>query len=74
VLDVYCGTSYLLRSLAGLCSDADELAGIDPAPAMIEVATASAHDDRLNFSVGVAEQVPGGGALGNTRTVSCRPW
>jgi ubiquinone/menaquinone biosynthesis C-methylase UbiE len=58
LLDVGCGTGYLLRSLASRCPDAEELAGIDPAPSMIEVATASSDDDRLNFSVGVAERLP----------------
>ena len=59
ILDVGCGTGYLLRSLANRRPDAAELAGIDPAPSMIAVATESAHDDhRLSFSVGVAEQLP----------------
>jgi ubiquinone/menaquinone biosynthesis C-methylase UbiE len=59
LLDVGCGTGYLLRSLATRCPDADELTGIDPAPSMIKVATASATGDgRLSFSVGVAEQLP----------------
>jgi ubiquinone/menaquinone biosynthesis C-methylase UbiE len=57
-LDVGCGTGYLLRSLAERCPDADQLSGIDPAPSMIAVATASAQDHRLKFSVDVAEQVP----------------
>jgi ubiquinone/menaquinone biosynthesis C-methylase UbiE len=57
-LDVGCGTGYLLRSLAKRCPDADQLCGIDPALSMIDVATASAHDQRLSFSVGVAEQLP----------------
>jgi SAM-dependent methyltransferase len=58
LLDVGCGSGYLLRSLANRCPEANELAGIDPASSMIEVATASAGDDRLSFSVGVAEQLP----------------
>ncbi|MGH8299892.1 MAG: class I SAM-dependent methyltransferase [Steroidobacteraceae bacterium] len=58
VLDVGCGTGYLLRGLAGRYPDAEELAGVDPAPAMVEVATASADDDRLAFSVGTAEHLP----------------
>jgi hypothetical protein len=46
ILDVGCGTGYLLRQLAARCPQA-ELAGIDPAPAMIEAARAAAADDRL---------------------------
>jgi SAM-dependent methyltransferase len=58
ILDVGCGTGYLLRSLARRCPDAGELAGVDPAPSMIEVAAASADDDRLRFSTAVAEHLP----------------
>jgi ubiquinone/menaquinone biosynthesis C-methylase UbiE len=58
VLDVGCGTGYLLRVLARQWPRATELAGIDPAPAMIEAAAASAVDDRLGFSIGAAEQLP----------------
>jgi SAM-dependent methyltransferase len=58
LLDVGCGTGYLLRTLASRCPDADGLTGIDPASSMIEVAGASSCDDRLSFSVGVAEQLP----------------
>jgi ubiquinone/menaquinone biosynthesis C-methylase UbiE len=58
LLDIGCGTGYLLRSLAGRYPDADELTGVDPAPSMIEIATASAEDERLRFSVGVAEHLP----------------
>jgi ubiquinone/menaquinone biosynthesis C-methylase UbiE len=58
VLDIGCGTGYLLRLLARQYPQASELAGIDPAPSMIEAATASADDERLRFSVGVAEQLP----------------
>ncbi|MGD0311134.1 MAG: class I SAM-dependent methyltransferase [Acidimicrobiales bacterium] len=58
LLDVGCGTGYLLRSLASRCPEADGLAGVDPAPAMIEAATAFADDPRLRFSVGVAEELP----------------
>jgi ubiquinone/menaquinone biosynthesis C-methylase UbiE len=58
VLDVGCGTGYLLGLLAARYPDAIELAGIDPAPTMVEVATASSGDGRLRFSAGVAENLP----------------
>jgi ubiquinone/menaquinone biosynthesis C-methylase UbiE len=64
ILDVGCGTGYLLRLLAARCPEAAELAGVDPAPGMIKVAAASgasgapAGDERLKFSAGVAEQLP----------------
>jgi ubiquinone/menaquinone biosynthesis C-methylase UbiE len=58
ILDVGCGTGYLLRQLAARCPQASELAGIDAAPAMIEVAAATAADDRLHFRVGTAEKLP----------------
>ena len=58
VLDVGCGTGYLLRLLAAQWHQAEELAGIDPAPSMIEAAAASADDPRLRFSVGTAERLP----------------
>jgi len=38
VLDIGCGTGYLLRLLARQWPQATELAGIDPAPSMIEAA------------------------------------
>jgi ubiquinone/menaquinone biosynthesis C-methylase UbiE len=58
VLDVGCGTGYLLRLLARRCPQATELAGIDPAPSMIEAAEGAASDQRLRFTVGVAERLP----------------
>ena len=58
VLDVGCGTGYLLRRLAARAPQAAELAGIDPAPAMIGTARALADDDRLSFAAGVAEHLP----------------
>lgn len=58
VLDVGCGTGYLLRLLAGQCPRASELAGIDPAPSMIAAAQQAAGDRRLRFSVASAERVP----------------
>ncbi len=57
ILDVGCGTGYLLRQLAARCPQA-ELAGIDPAPAMIEAARAAAADDRLQLVAGTAEDLP----------------
>jgi ubiquinone/menaquinone biosynthesis C-methylase UbiE len=58
ILDVGCGTGYLLRELAARVPAAAELVGLDAAPAMIETARAAAHDDRLRFSAGVAERLP----------------
>ena len=58
VLDVGCGTGYLLRLLARRCPHATELAGIDPAPAMISAAEQAAGDRRLRFTVGAAERLP----------------
>jgi len=43
---------------SGCCPGAAELAGVDAAPGMIKVAAASAADERLRFSVGVAEHLP----------------
>lgn len=57
VLDVGCGTGYLLRSLAHFYPNAELLAGIDAAPQMITVAQNLAADDRLNFTRGVAEEI-----------------
>jgi ubiquinone/menaquinone biosynthesis C-methylase UbiE len=58
ILDVGCGTGYLLGRLAARAPQAQVLAGIDAAPAMIEVARAAAADDRLRFVVGTAERLP----------------
>jgi len=58
VLDVGCGTGYLLRVLAGRYPGAHELAGIDAAPSMIETANRIADDSRLSFATGVAEHLP----------------
>ena len=58
ILDVGCGTGYLLRQLAARCPQAAELAGVDAALAMIEVAAATAADDRLHFREGTAEKLP----------------
>ena len=58
VLDVGCGTGYLLRVLAARCPQATVLAGIDPAASMIEAAEKAADDGRLRFTVGAAERLP----------------
>jgi ubiquinone/menaquinone biosynthesis C-methylase UbiE len=58
ILEVGCGTGYLLRSLASRCPGAVELAGLDPAAPMIDAARASAADPRIAFAVGFAEQLP----------------
>ena len=57
VLDVGCGTGYLLRTLASRYPDAQRLCGIDAAPQMISTASACTRDDRLSFAVGVAEKL-----------------
>ncbi|HEY3955050.1 MAG TPA: class I SAM-dependent methyltransferase [Streptosporangiaceae bacterium] len=61
VLDVGCGTGYLLRRLAVRCPEAS-LDGIDAAPPMIAAAEAAAAADpatggRLRFRVGTAERL-----------------
>jgi ubiquinone/menaquinone biosynthesis C-methylase UbiE len=59
VVDVGCGTGYLLRALAHHYQDAEEFVGIDAAPRMIEVANDLANnDERLRFAIGVAERLP----------------
>jgi ubiquinone/menaquinone biosynthesis C-methylase UbiE len=58
LLDVGCGTGYLLRLLAEQWPQASELAGIDASPAMIDAATRAAGDQRLRFCVGTAERLP----------------
>jgi ubiquinone/menaquinone biosynthesis C-methylase UbiE len=62
VLDVGCGTGYLLRVLADRYPGAQELAGIDAAPHMIEIAKSRTDDERLTFVTGVAEHLPYGEA------------
>jgi ubiquinone/menaquinone biosynthesis C-methylase UbiE len=57
VLDIGCGTGYLLRSLAVRYPEATQLFGVDPAPSMIEVARRSSDLGRLRFSPGVAEDL-----------------
>jgi ubiquinone/menaquinone biosynthesis C-methylase UbiE len=58
VLDVGCGTGYLLRRLAARVPEARELAGIDAAPAMIETARTMASDSRIQFATATAEKLP----------------
>lgn len=58
VLDVGCGTGYLLRTLARHYPEAEQLTGIDAAPNMIETARGLTDDDRVSLAVGVAEQLP----------------
>jgi ubiquinone/menaquinone biosynthesis C-methylase UbiE len=58
ILDVGCGTGYLLGRLAARAPDGAALAGIDAAPAMIEAARHTATDSRLHFVVGTAEHLP----------------
>lgn len=62
VLDIGCGTGYLLGLLAASAPQARVLAGVDAAPEMIAAARATSADDRLRFVVGVAERLPWPGA------------
>jgi ubiquinone/menaquinone biosynthesis C-methylase UbiE len=62
VLDVGCGTGYLLHTLGRRYPGAQQLCGIDAAPQMIATASSFAGDDfagddRLSFTVGVAEEL-----------------
>jgi ubiquinone/menaquinone biosynthesis C-methylase UbiE len=58
VLDVGCGTGYVLRQLAARLPRAGEFLGVDPAPMMIEVARAESSDERVQFVRGTAERLP----------------
>lgn len=58
VLDVGCGTGYLLRLVASRCPDGVELAGIDPVPAMVDVAVRATDDQRIVIQEGAAERLP----------------
>ena len=58
ILDVGCGTGYLLRQFAARRPRAVELAGLDPASAMIGAARAAAPDGRLRWLQGTAEELP----------------
>ncbi|WP_406816665.1 class I SAM-dependent methyltransferase [Mycobacterium sp. M23085] len=57
ILDVGCGTGYLLHVLADRYPNATRLAGIDAAPQMVDVARSIARDGRLAFTHGVAEEL-----------------
>jgi ubiquinone/menaquinone biosynthesis C-methylase UbiE len=58
ILDVGCGTGYLLRELAGRCPQAVELVGVDPARGMLAAARTAAGDVRLRWVEGTAEELP----------------
>lgn len=58
VLDVGCGTGFLLRLLSQRLPGAEELVGVDAAPGMIDVAQSMGDDPRLGFSTGTAEHLP----------------
>lgn len=59
VLDVGCGTGYLLRQLAGRLPGAVDLAGIDAAPNMVQTASSmTPAAGRLHFSTGYVEKLP----------------
>ena len=57
VLDVGCGTGYVLRQLAARLPRAGEFLGVDPAPTMIEVARRASSDERVQFVRGTAERL-----------------
>lgn len=58
VLDVGCGTGLVLGELARRAPGAVELTGVDPAQAMVDVATAQAADRRLTYRPAAAESLP----------------
>jgi len=58
VLDVGCGTGYLLRHLAARAPDAVELVGVDAAAPMVRVAQEATADPRARFQGGTAERLP----------------
>jgi ubiquinone/menaquinone biosynthesis C-methylase UbiE len=60
VLDVGCGTGYVLRRLAARLPQASEFLGVDAAAKMIEVARSASPDERLTFVRGRAERLPAG--------------
>lgn len=58
ILDVGCGTGYLVARLAEKLPNAESLIGIDAAEAMIHVALQNRHDPRIAFAVATAERLP----------------
>jgi ubiquinone/menaquinone biosynthesis C-methylase UbiE len=58
VLDVGCGTGYVLRQLAARLPRTSEFLGVDAAPKMVEVARSASSDKRLHFVRGTAERLP----------------
>lgn len=58
VLDVGCGTGYVVRQLAARLPRVSEFLGVDPAPKMIEAARSASSDERLRFVQGTAERLP----------------
>jgi len=58
ILDIGCGTGYLLRRLATMIPGAQTLCGIDPAPAMVDVARRTTTDGRVRIREGFAESLP----------------
>lgn len=58
IVDVGCGTGYLLRALAQGLPDAVDMVGIDAAPGMVGAAVAKTADPRIRFAVATAERLP----------------
>lgn len=58
ILDVGCGTGYLLRRLASQLPSAVRVVGVDPSPGMIQTAVSATDDSRLRFAIGFAEHLP----------------
>ncbi|MGH3067271.1 MAG: class I SAM-dependent methyltransferase [Streptosporangiaceae bacterium] len=58
VLDVGCGTGYLLRCIAARVPGAAELVGVDAAAQMVRVAQDATADPRARFLAGTAEHLP----------------
>lgn len=58
ILDVGCGTGYVIKTLADRVPDAEQIVGIDPAPTMVKVARANVPDLRARLDSGVAEDLP----------------
>lgn len=63
ILDVGCGTGYLLSALGAALPGARELVGVDASANMVRVATESRDDPRAAFAVGAAEQLPTAGGF-----------